>query len=137
MRREYIFIFNLTCLLLFLLFERLFADGKFNPQISRNFTHFAFSSRKITFNLRAGESGSDYSKGCAYLRCENGSRCVKRRFWCKNPPCPGMLYCSKSRKGKIRGECVDRLASFPVRKFVYFALQYLLRFLLRFSYFFN
>ena len=47
-----------------------------------------------------GESGNDYSKGCAHLHCENGSRCVKRRFWCKDPPCPGMLYCSKSRKGE-------------------------------------
>ncbi|XP_011867254.1 PREDICTED: uncharacterized protein LOC105561673 isoform X2 [Vollenhovia emeryi] len=76
MRPEYIFICNLTCLLFFLLAERLFASG---------------------------ESGSDYSKGCAHLRCENGSRCVKRRFWCKDPPCPGMLYCSRSRKESLKG----------------------------------
>ncbi|XP_077255947.1 uncharacterized protein LOC143893934 isoform X2 [Temnothorax americanus] len=76
MRHEYIFICNLTCLLFFLLSEQLFVNG---------------------------ESGSDYLKGCAYLRCENGSQCVKRRFWCKDPPCPGMLYCSKSRKESLKG----------------------------------
>ncbi|XP_028047273.2 uncharacterized protein LOC105831204, partial [Monomorium pharaonis] len=51
----------------------------------------------------SGESGNDYSEGCANLRCENGSQCVKRRFWCRDPPCPGMLFCSKSRKELLKG----------------------------------
>ncbi|XP_050459547.1 uncharacterized protein LOC126855727 [Cataglyphis hispanica] len=49
------------------------------------------------------ESGEEYSKGCAHLHCERGSQCIKRRFWCNDPPCPGMLYCSKSRKESLRG----------------------------------
>ncbi|XP_011700380.1 PREDICTED: uncharacterized protein LOC105457425 [Wasmannia auropunctata] len=76
MRCEYTFICGVTWLLILLLSERLFASG---------------------------ESGNDYSQGCAHLRCENGSRCVKRRFWCKDPPCPGMLYCSRSRKESLKG----------------------------------
>ncbi|KAL6428181.1 hypothetical protein ACFW04_008496 [Cataglyphis niger] len=49
------------------------------------------------------ESGEEYSKGCAHLHCKSGSQCIKRRFWCNDPPCPGMLYCSKSRKESMRG----------------------------------
>ncbi|XP_011057335.1 PREDICTED: uncharacterized protein LOC105147780 [Acromyrmex echinatior] len=60
---------------------------------------FLFFERLIA----SGESGNDYSKGCAHLHCENGSHCVKRRFWCKDPPCPGMLYCSKSRRESLKG----------------------------------
>ncbi|XP_018396668.1 PREDICTED: glucose dehydrogenase [FAD, quinone]-like [Cyphomyrmex costatus] len=62
--------------------------------------HFFFL---LSERLFASESGNDYSKGCAHLHCENGSRCVKRRFWCKDPPCPGMLYCSKSRRESLKG----------------------------------
>ncbi|XP_025073368.1 uncharacterized protein LOC112552408 [Pogonomyrmex barbatus] len=76
MRREYIFIGSLIWFLFFPLSESL---------------------------SESGESENDYSKGCAYLRCENGSRCVKRRFWCKDPPCPSMLYCSKSRRDSLKG----------------------------------
>ncbi|KAL0132820.1 hypothetical protein PUN28_000496 [Cardiocondyla obscurior] len=76
MLHKYVLIYNLTCLVIFSLSEILFANG---------------------------ESESDYLKGCASLRCTNGSQCVKRRFWCKNPPCPGMLYCSKSRRESLKG----------------------------------
>ncbi|XP_070155151.1 uncharacterized protein [Polyergus mexicanus] len=77
MRREYIFIGHLTWFFFLLHFESLY--------------------------IKAEESGDEYSKGCAHLRCESGSQCIKRRFWCKDPPCPGMLYCSKSRKESLKG----------------------------------
>ncbi|XP_067215808.1 uncharacterized protein [Linepithema humile] len=77
MKREYILIWCLTWFFFLLDFKRLYT--------------------------KAEESGNAYSKGCAHLRCENGSRCIKRRFSCRNPPCPGMLYCSKSRKESLKG----------------------------------
>ncbi|XP_015432537.1 PREDICTED: uncharacterized protein LOC107188709 [Dufourea novaeangliae] len=41
--------------------------------------------------------------GCAYLHCGHGDTCVHRKFNCKEPPCPGMLYCAKSRTESLRG----------------------------------
>ncbi|XP_019884178.1 uncharacterized protein LOC105254826 [Camponotus floridanus] len=77
MRREYIFIRHLIWFFFLLYFEHLYVNTE--------------------------DLTDEYSKGCAHLRCENGSRCIRRRFWCKNPPCPGMLYCSKSRKESLKG----------------------------------
>ncbi|XP_072754120.1 uncharacterized protein [Anoplolepis gracilipes] len=78
MRREYIFIrLTLTWFFLFLCFKSLHGEFK--------------------------ESENEYSKGCAHIRCERGSQCIKRRFWCSDPPCPGMLYCTRSRKESLKG----------------------------------
>ncbi|XP_066591219.1 uncharacterized protein [Prorops nasuta] len=38
------------------------------------------------------------SKWCVQLRCGSDERCIQRRFWCQNPPCPIMQYCAKSNK---------------------------------------
>ncbi|XP_025159763.1 uncharacterized protein LOC105183478 [Harpegnathos saltator] len=54
-------------------------------------------------NVVAEETGQEYLKGCTHLRCDNGGQCIKRRYWCKNPPCPGMLYCSKSMQESLKG----------------------------------
>ncbi|KAG5330501.1 DHGL dehydrogenase, partial [Acromyrmex heyeri] len=97
MRCEHIFICSLMWLFLFLFFEILIASGKFNPKFYKTLYTSLFQK------FVTGESGNDYSKGCAHLHCENGSHCVKRRFWCKDPPCPGMLYCSKSRRESLKG----------------------------------
>ncbi|XP_015592923.1 uncharacterized protein LOC107266692 [Cephus cinctus] len=51
----------------------------------------------------AYQNGDEYPRGCSYLRCAKGDQCVNRKFWCKNPPCPSMLYCSKSRKESLKG----------------------------------
>nr|XP_012146532.1 PREDICTED: uncharacterized protein LOC100877256 [Megachile rotundata] len=40
---------------------------------------------------------------CAYLHCNENEVCVHRKFRCRNPPCPGMLYCAKSRTESLRG----------------------------------
>ncbi|XP_031776184.1 uncharacterized protein LOC100864821 isoform X1 [Apis florea] len=42
-------------------------------------------------------------RGCPYLHCEEDEHCVHRKFRCKNPPCPTMLYCSKSRTESLKG----------------------------------
>ena len=47
--------------------------------------------------------GNDH-RGCAYLQCRGNDVCVHRKFRCKDPPCPSMLYCSRSRTGK----CLNR-----------------------------
>lgn len=69
----------------------------------RHLTWFLFLLHLQSLYVHAEDSGVEYSKGCAHLHCESGSRCIKRRFWCKEPPCPGMLYCSKSRKESLKG----------------------------------
>lgn len=100
MRREYIFIRHLIWFFFLLYFKHLYVNGKFFLNYKK-FYVYVFQIWKPS-KLIAEESIDEYSKGCTYLHCESGSRCITRRFWCKNPPCPGMLYCSKSRKGKCQ-----------------------------------
>nr|XP_034183438.1 uncharacterized protein LOC117605816 isoform X4 [Osmia lignaria] len=40
---------------------------------------------------------------CAYLHCNENDVCVHRKFRCRDPPCPGMLYCAKSRTESLKG----------------------------------
>ncbi|XP_076766915.1 uncharacterized protein LOC143433462 [Xylocopa sonorina] len=42
-------------------------------------------------------------RGCAYLHCGGRDVCVHRKFRCNDPPCPGMLFCAKSRTESLRG----------------------------------
>lgn len=110
MRRECIFIVWRLTLVFLLLYSASFHTGGESqsqiPQVSAEW--HGENCVKMVCEIIAEESGREYSKGCAHLQCESGSQCIKRRFWCKNPPCPGMLYCSKSRKGEdIRGKRVD------------------------------
>ncbi|CAL7944434.1 unnamed protein product [Xylocopa violacea] len=42
-------------------------------------------------------------RGCAYLHCVGRDVCVHRKFRCKDPPCPGMLFCARSRTESLRG----------------------------------
>ncbi|XP_043264921.1 uncharacterized protein LOC122404763 [Colletes gigas] len=51
----------------------------------------------------AGNIGNNNHRACAYLQCENDDACVHRKFRCKDPPCPSMLYCAKSRTESLRG----------------------------------
>nr|XP_033199101.1 uncharacterized protein LOC117161574 [Bombus vancouverensis nearcticus] len=42
-------------------------------------------------------------RGCTYLHCGGDDVCVHRKFRCKDPPCPSMLYCARSRTESLRG----------------------------------
>ncbi|XP_046472162.1 uncharacterized protein [Neodiprion pinetum] len=53
--------------------------------------------------LKGGEGNSNFSKPCAFVRCDQGENCVSRKFWCKNPPCPIMHYCSKTPRESLKG----------------------------------
>ncbi|XP_076287579.1 uncharacterized protein LOC143212554 [Lasioglossum baleicum] len=52
---------------------------------------------------RRVEFGGNNHIACEYVQCEKTESCVHRKFRCKNPPCPGMLYCAKSRTESLRG----------------------------------
>ncbi|XP_046747252.1 uncharacterized protein LOC124411830 [Diprion similis] len=39
---------------------------------------------------------------CRRLMCGGKSRCVYRRSWCRSPPCPGMVFCSKEENSPVR-----------------------------------
>ncbi|XP_033322643.2 uncharacterized protein LOC117218408 isoform X1 [Megalopta genalis] len=64
---------------------------------------FLFVTSVHLQNLIRTEIGGNNHLACAYVHCEKAESCVHRRFRCKNPPCPGMLYCAKSRKESQRG----------------------------------
>ncbi|XP_012266966.2 uncharacterized protein LOC105692378 isoform X1 [Athalia rosae] len=40
---------------------------------------------------------------CASLHCGRGQECLHRKFWCTNPPCPSMFYCSSTRREAQKG----------------------------------
>uniref|UniRef100_A0ABD2WHC9 Uncharacterized protein n=1 Tax=Trichogramma kaykai TaxID=54128 RepID=A0ABD2WHC9_9HYME len=40
---------------------------------------------------------TDKLQECRDIPCKVGEQCLVRKFWCSNPPCPTMVYCSKSR----------------------------------------
>ncbi|CAD1473496.1 unnamed protein product, partial [Heterotrigona itama] len=56
------------------------------------------------FNKKGTIDGNDH-RGCAYLQCRGNDVCVHRKFRCKDPPCPSMLYCARSRT-----ECEQQIA---------------------------
>ncbi|XP_043515351.1 uncharacterized protein LOC122531473 isoform X2 [Frieseomelitta varia] len=53
--------------------------------------------------LIAGTIDGNDHRGCAYLQCKGNDVCVHRKFRCKDPPCPNMLYCARSRTESLRG----------------------------------
>lgn len=73
-------------------------------QFSKIFSQGLKKHRIVTYNnLYTELIQAPVHRGCPYLHCEEDEHCVHRKFRCKNPPCPTMLYCSKSRTGK----CLD------------------------------
>ncbi|XP_076227480.1 uncharacterized protein LOC116429730 [Nomia melanderi] len=65
---------------------------------------FLFATRVHLQNFnRTGNLRGNNHLACAYLHCENDDSCVHRTFRCKDPPCPSMLYCAKSRIESMRG----------------------------------
>ncbi|XP_076643635.1 uncharacterized protein LOC143353926 isoform X2 [Halictus rubicundus] len=64
---------------------------------------FQFPTQVQLENLNRRELGGNNHIACAYVQCEKTETCVHRKFRCKNPPCPGMLYCAKSRTESLRG----------------------------------
>ncbi|XP_017766277.1 PREDICTED: spore coat protein SP96-like [Eufriesea mexicana] len=58
--------------------------------------------RPQNFDDRETIDGNNH-KGCAYMHCEGNDVCVHRKFRCKDPPCPSMLFCAKSRTESIKG----------------------------------
>ncbi|XP_046737986.1 uncharacterized protein LOC124406589 [Diprion similis] len=53
--------------------------------------------------VKGEEGNSNFSKSCAFVQCNEGENCVSRKFWCKNPPCPIMHYCSKTSRESLKG----------------------------------
>lgn len=96
---------------------------------------FCSKIAKIALTCIAEESENAYSKGCAHLQCENGSRCIKRRFSCRDPPCPGMLYCSKSRQGDIPEKDVSIKISFYILSYVNLFVSHFFWYLFSYSIF--
>ncbi|KAK0159202.1 hypothetical protein PV328_010114 [Microctonus aethiopoides] len=45
----------------------------------------------------------DDLKACAFIKCKDDERCVNRKFSCKFPPCPNMMYCAKTERESLRG----------------------------------
>ncbi|XP_044013876.1 uncharacterized protein LOC122856248 [Aphidius gifuensis] len=41
--------------------------------------------------------------GCSFKKCKKDEFCVIKKFWCKNEPCPYMLYCAKSQQESLKG----------------------------------
>ncbi|KAL7292803.1 hypothetical protein TKK_0013630 [Trichogramma kaykai] len=46
---------------------------------------------------------TDKLQECRDIPCKVGEQCLVRKFWCSNPPCPTMVYCSKSRTESLKG----------------------------------
>ncbi|XP_076634426.1 uncharacterized protein LOC143348273 [Colletes latitarsis] len=67
------------------------------------FVLFLLITRVRLQDLIKGNIGNNNYRACAYLQCENDDACVHRKFRCKDPPCPSMLYCAKSRTESLRG----------------------------------
>ncbi|XP_053972475.1 uncharacterized protein LOC128873151 [Hylaeus volcanicus] len=73
----------------------------------RHFSFFIFfllitRARLLGFNEKDNIVNNNH-RACMYVQCENDDTCVQRKFRCKDPPCPSMLYCAKSRTESIRG----------------------------------
>ncbi|XP_033218254.1 uncharacterized protein LOC117173722 [Belonocnema kinseyi] len=77
--------------------------------MNRKFPDKSFLSLLLLFlingNVLADQRirDSEIPKGCSQLKCKKEEQCISRRFWCKSPPCPQMLYCAKSRKESLKG----------------------------------
>ncbi|XP_034948932.1 uncharacterized protein [Chelonus insularis] len=65
---------------------------------------FAFSIiyNKNSYGDDDNEKRND-SVACSFFKCKRNERCVIRKFWCKRPPCPRMIYCAKTQEDSLKG----------------------------------